>query len=125
MVSLVSRIFNDFELVEKTLQWVLSVNLLTMLAPLRGHATNSYAKILLLIFYYYFSFLFESDVFMVLENHHLRLEILTLRLRVEFLAKSMVNPYILDLVSEFWFYTFKLCHLVPKLIYNENMEVVF
>jgi len=32
-----------------------------------------------------FSFLFISDVFMVLENHHLQLEI---RLSVAFLAKS-------------------------------------
>jgi len=49
---------------------------------------------------------FLSDVFMVLENHHLQLKILTLRLSVVLLAKSMVHPHILDLVSQFWFYTF-------------------
>jgi len=51
----------------------------------------SLAKFWFLMFYCYFSFLFVSDVFMVLKNHHLQLEILTLRLSVVFLAKSMIK----------------------------------
>jgi len=59
---------------------------------------------------------------MVIENQHLELEILTLRLSVAFLAKSMINLHILDLFSQFWSYTLvKLCHLVPKLICNKSM----
>jgi len=60
---------------------------------LRGHATNSYG------------FTSSQAKFWFL-MYHLQLEILTLRLNVAFLAESMVNPHILNLVSQFWFYTF-------------------
>jgi len=57
----------------------------------------SQAKFWVLMFY--FVIFFASDVFMVRENHHLQLEILTLRFNVASFAKSMVHPHILDLVS--------------------------
>jgi len=63
----------------------------------------SLAKFWILMFYCYFhSFLYQMCIW----YFHLQLEILTLRLSIAFLAKSMVNPHSLDLVSEFWLYTF-------------------
>jgi len=77
-----------------------------LIVGLRGHATNSYGFTSKFLVFNVLSLFFVSDVFiivfMVLENHHLQLEILTLRLSAAF----KVNPHILGLVSQFWFYTF-------------------
>jgi len=98
---------------------------LILLIPLRGHATNSYGFTTKILFsnanIVIFHSLLYQMCFMVLENHHLQLEILTLRLTVAFLAKSLVNPHVLDLVVQH-FFNFVIWHL-NWLVRNKSMEV--